>query len=73
MHQVRKAPTPPDSAVGRKCWYITPSGRKVTAVVDSIDSITHPQRLNLRITATKDPKYPKGKLVNTPPAFVQPR
>lgn len=63
----------PASAVGRKVYYVTPSGRKVTAVVDSIDSVTHPSRLNLRITATKDPTYPKGKLVNTPPAFVQVR
>lgn len=63
----------PASAVGRKVYYITPSGRKVTAIVDSIDSVTHPSRLNLRITATKDPKYSKGVLVNTPPAFVQVR
>lgn len=73
MHQVRKAPTPPQLAVGRKCWYLTPSGRKVTAVVDSVDSVTDPSRLNVRITARLDPQYPKGKLVNTPPAFVQPR
>lgn len=71
--QPRIAPTPPISAVGKKCWYITPSGRKVAAVVDSIDSITHPARLNVRITATKDLQYSKGSLVNTPPAFVQPR
>lgn len=70
MKTVRRIPA---TAVGRKVYYITPSGRKVTAVVDSIDSVTHPSRLNLRITATKDPKYPKGKLVNTPPAFVMVR
>jgi hypothetical protein len=70
---VHVAPTLPASAVGRKCWYITPSGRKVAAVVDSIDSVTHPQRYNLRITALKDPTYDKGKLINTPPAFVQAR
>lgn len=73
MHQVRKAPNPPLSAVGRKCWYLTVDGRKVTAVVDSVDSVTHPTRLNLRITARKDRRYPQGQLINTPPAFVQPR
>lgn len=73
MHQVHKAPTPPESAVGKKCWYLAVDGRKVTAVVDSVDSDTHPSRFNIRITATKDRTYAKGKLINTPPAFVQPR
>lgn len=70
---VRKAPEPPASAVGKKCWYITPSGRKVACVIDSLDRVTHPTRFNLRVTAIKDPTYIKGKLINTPPAFVQPR
>lgn len=69
----RKAPEPPASMVGRKCWYLTPSGRKVAAVIDSLDYERHPTRLNLRITATKDPQYSKGRLVNTPPAFITPR
>lgn len=70
METMRRIPA---TAVGRKVYYVTPSGRKVTAVVDSIDSVTHPSRLNLRITARKDPKYKQGQLVNTPPAFVQVR
>lgn len=70
---VRTAPNFPPTAVGRKCYYLTVDGRRVTAVVDSVDSVTHPSRVNLRITATKDRKYPKGQLVNTPPAFVTPR
>lgn len=69
----RVAPTVPQTAVGRKCWYIAPGGRKITAVVDSVDNERHPNRLNVRITAKIDPQYPTGKLVNTPPAFVQPR
>lgn len=69
----RTAPTPPDHCVGRKCWYIGLDGRKVACVVESIDSERHPSRLNLRVTAIKDRLYRKGHLINTPPAFVQPR
>lgn len=70
---VRTAPSVPATAVGRKVYYLTVDGRKVTAVVDSVDSTTHPSRVNLRITATKDRRYRKGSLINTPPAFVQVR
>lgn len=69
----RTAPTIPDSAVGRKVYYLPPDGRKVTAVVESVDHKIHPSRLVLRITATKDRHYRKGLLVSTPPAFVQVR
>lgn len=68
---VRTAPTIPVTAVGRKVWYHSVDGRKVTCVVVMIDSVTHPQRLVLRVTATKDPKYGKGSLISTPPAFTQ--
>lgn len=60
-------------AVGRKVHYIGVDGRKVTAVVESIDSVTHPSRVNIRITATKDRLYRRGTLLNTPPAFLQVR
>lgn len=69
----RIAPTPPLHCVGKKCWYIAVDGRKIAAVVEAIDNERHPVRLDLRITATKDRAYPRGHLVNTPPAFVQPR
>lgn len=66
-------PEPPKHCVGRKVWYLAVDGRKIAAVVDSLDKERHPTRLNLRITATKDRTYSRGQLVNTPPAFVQPR
>ncbi len=59
--------------VGAKVHYLSVEGRKVTAIVESIDSVTHPSRVNIRITATKDKRYAKGMLINTPPAFVQAR
>ncbi len=70
---VRIAPVIPQTAKGTKVFYLTVDGRKVTGVVDSVDSISHPSRLNIRITATKDKRYAKGTLINTPPAFVQVR
>lgn len=73
LRDVRKAPEPPETAVGRKVWYLTVDGRKVAAVVDSLDKERHPTRLNVRITATKDSRYSRGQLINTPPAFVQAR
>lgn len=70
---VRTAPSIPDTAVGRKVYYVAVDGRKIVGIVDSVDSITHPSRLNIRITARKDKTYPKGALINTPPAFVMVR
>lgn len=67
-----RTPEPPAHCVGRKCWYLAPNGRKIAAVVDSLDHERHPTRLNVRVTVS-DPQYPEGKLINTPPAFVQPR
>lgn len=70
---VRTAPTIPGSAVGRKVYYLPPDGRRVTAVVVEVDSKIHPSRAVLRVTATKDPKYKRGLLISTPPAFIQVR
>lgn len=70
---VRTAPTIPDSAVGRKVHYLTPDGRKVLAVVVGVDNEIHPNRAILRVTTGKDPKYRKGLLISTPPAFIQVR
>lgn len=70
---VRTAPTIPDSAVGRKVYYLPPDGRKVTAVVESVDREIHPSRCVLRVTATRDPRYKRGLLISTPPAFIQVR
>lgn len=67
---IKVAPTLPAHAVGKKCFYIALDGRKVAAVVESIDNERHPARYNLRVTATKDRTYRRGKLINTPPAFV---
>ena len=67
----RQAPTPPRSAIGRKCFYLPVEGPKVEAVVEDLDCITHPSRYNLRVTDSSSLKYRKGQLINTPPAFVQ--